>query len=284
MPYFSRGAHMPLPAGVELVNPNVRRGPFRAAVFDFDGTLSLIREGWPQIMVDRMLAHLREQNLVREPEAECAAHLLAFVMALNGHPTIKQMERFAEEVSARGGAPAPPDAYLRDYLEALSFTVRGRWIGLQVGASRVEDWVVPHAHAALARLLELGLQPVVASGTDLAHVSHEVELLKLAPFVADRVFAPQDNDANFRKRDVIARTLETSGVAGTELLGFGDGVVETQEVKRAGGVAVGVASVPAGSRGVHAGKRETLIAAGADLIVPDYEHAPALLAWLWGEP
>jgi phosphoglycolate phosphatase len=275
---------MPLPAGIELVNPNVRRGPFRAAVFDFDGTLSLIREGWPQIMVDRMLAHLREQNLVREPEAECAAHLLAFVMALNGHPTIKQMERFAEEVRARGGAPAAPEEYLRDYLQALGLTVRGRWAALESGTASADEWVVPHAHAALARLHELGVQPVVASGTDLAHVAHEVELLKLAPFVAGRVFAPKDNDATFRKRDVIARTLETSGVPGTELLGFGDGVVETQEVKRAGGVAVGVASVPAGARGVHAGKRAALVAAGADLVVPDYEQAPTLLAWLWGEP
>jgi phosphoglycolate phosphatase len=275
---------MPLPAGVELVNPNVRRGPFRAAVFDFDGTLSLVREGWPEIMVARMLAHLRAQSLLHEPEPACAEHLHALVMALNGHPTLNQMARFAEEVLARGGAPASPDEYLRDYLDALMAVVRARWAALEAGTASAEAWVVPHAHAALALLHARGLQPVVASGTDLAHVAHEVELLKLSPFVAGRVFAPKDNDATFRKRDVIARTLETSGVPGTELLGFGDGVVETQEVKRAGGVAVGVASVPAGARGTHPGKRDTLIAAGADLIVPDYERATELLAWLWGEP
>ena len=48
-------------------------------------------------------------------------------------------------------------------------------------------------------------------------------------------------------------------------------------------VAVGVASREAGIRGVNASKRETLITAGADLIIPDYEHADELLAWLWGE-
>ena len=32
----------------------------------------------------------------------------------------------------------------------------------------------------------------VASGTDLAHVAREVELLRLAPHVAGRVFAPKD--------------------------------------------------------------------------------------------
>jgi beta-phosphoglucomutase-like phosphatase (HAD superfamily) len=109
-----------------------------------------------------------------------------------------------------------------------------------------------------------------------------VDLLRLSPFVAGRVFAPKDNDATFRKRDVIARAARKLGVHGEELIGFGDGVVETQEVKRAGGVAVGVASNPAGIRGVNAAKRETLVAAGADIIVPDYEHATELVAWLWG--
>lgn len=275
---------MELPDGAELVNPNVRRGPFRAAVFDFDGTLSLVREGWPQIMVGRMLAHLRAGNLVREPEAECAAHLEAFVTALNGHPTLKQMERFAEEVAARGGVPDAPDAYLRDYLDALMGVVRGRWAALETGTARAADWVVPQAHAVLALLRARGVPLTVASGTDRAHVLREVDLLGLSPFVAGRVFAPADNDATFRKRDVIAGALRAGGAPGAELLGFGDGVVETQEVKRAGGVAVGVASVPAGERGVHPGKRAALVAAGADLIVPDYERAPALLAWLWGEP
>ena len=101
---------MPLTPSVELVNPALRRGPFRAALFDFDGTLSLIREGWPRVMVDGMMTHLHAQNLIREPEAECAAHVEGFVMALNGHPTIRQMERFAQEVRERGGTAANPAA------------------------------------------------------------------------------------------------------------------------------------------------------------------------------
>ena len=41
---------------------------------------------------------------------------------------------------------------------------------------------------------------------------------------------------------VISRVLRQLGIRGDELIGFGDGVVETQAVKAAGGVAVGVAS------------------------------------------
>lgn len=274
---------MQLPPSAELINPAMRRGPFRVALFDFDGTLSLIREGWPRVMVELMVERLREQRLVTEPEAECAARVEALVMALNGHPTMRQMERFAEEVAARGGTPADPAEYLRQYLDRLMRVVRGRWEALESGRARPSEWVVPNAHGILRNLQARGVPLFVASGTDLAHVSREVELLELTPYVGGRVFAPKDNDASFRKRHVIEAAVRDLGVRGDELLGFGDGVVETQEVKRAGGVAVGVASVEAGARGVHAGKRDTLIAAGADLIVPDYEHAAELLAWLWGE-
>ena len=271
---------MSLPATVELINPSVRRGPFAVALFDFDGTLSLIREGWPRVMVDLMMSHLRTQNLIRESEAVCATHVEGFVMALNGHPTIRQMQRFAEEVTSRGGKSDEPAAYLQQYLDALMRVVRGRWEALETGRARPEHWVVPNAHGVLSEFQRRGVPLFVASGTDLAHVSREVDLLRLAPHVGDRVFAPKDNDATFRKRDVIERALRDHG---PELIGFGDGVVETQEVKRVGGVAVGVASVEAGARGVNASKRDTLVAAGADIIIPDYEHAPELLAWLWSD-
>ncbi len=267
----------------ERIHPTIRRGPFRVALFDFDGTLSLIREGWPRVMVDGMLNRLRMQNLVRESDEACAAYLETFVMALNGHPTIRQMERFAEEVVARGGIAEAPGVYLQEYLDALMAGVRDLWESLESGRAPVEEWVVPNAHGILVELENRGVPLFVASGTDSAHVLREVELLHLTPHVAGRVFAPKDNDPNFRKRDVIEYALRELAVPGTQLIGFGDGVVETQEVKRAGGVAVGVASCEAGVHGVNEAKRQSLIAAGADIIIPDYEHAAELLAWLWGE-
>jgi phosphoglycolate phosphatase-like HAD superfamily hydrolase len=272
---------MHLPPNVELINPAVRRGPFRAALFDFDGTLSLIREGWPRVMVDLMLDHLREQRLITEGESACAADVEGFVMALNGHPTIRQMERFAQEVAARGGTPGAPAAYLQQYLDRLMSVVRGRWEALESRRAKPAEWVVPNAHGILGSLQARGVPVLVASGTDLAHVLREVDLLELGGHVAGRVYAPKDNDAAFRKRDVIEWAVNELGIRGEELIGFGDGVVETQEVKRAGGVAVGVASREAGARGVNAAKRDTLAAAGADLVIPDYEHADELLAWLW---
>lgn len=268
----------------EVVNPLVRRGPFRAVLFDFDGTLSLIREGWPRVMVGMMVERLRAGGLLREPEADEWVGIDRLVMALNGAPTIRQMEAFAAEVARRGGAPADPWAYLRDYLDRLMADVRWRWHSLEVGAARPEDWVVPNAHAVLANLRDRGAPLFVASGTDHAHVVREADLLGVAAFFPTGVDAPKENDPEFGKGKVIERVLAELGMRGEELLGFGDGVVETAEVKRVGGVAVGVASSPPGSAAgaVQPEKRVRLIAAGADLIVPDYTRQDELIRWLWG--
>jgi phosphoglycolate phosphatase-like HAD superfamily hydrolase len=268
----------------ELVNPAVRRCGFRAVLFDFDGTLSLIREGWPRVMVGMMVERLREMGLVREPEAALWVHLDRLVMAQNGAPTIRQMEVFAADVRCRGGTPVDPWVYLGDYIERLMGGVRERWRALEMGEAKAGDWVVPEAHAVLANLRDRGLALHVASGTDYSHVAHEARLLEVDSFFPSGINAPRDNDPAFGKGKVIARLLAEHGIRGEELLGFGDGVVETAEVKGVGGVAVGVASLEQGSeRGVvNAEKRARLIAAGADLIIPDYTRHQELIDWLWG--
>jgi phosphoglycolate phosphatase len=77
--------------------------------------------------------------------------------------------------------------------------------------------------------------------------------------------------------------LRDHDLRGEELLGFGDGVVETEEVRRAGGVAIGVASAEPPRRGVDTWKRDRLVRAGADVVVPDYAEHERWLPWLFGE-
>jgi phosphoglycolate phosphatase-like HAD superfamily hydrolase len=267
----------------ELLNPLVRRGPFRAVLFDFDGTLSLIREGWPRVMVGMMVEILHGLKLAEEPDEELWGLVDHFVMALNGHPTVVQMARFAEEVKARGGAPEEPTVYLRDYLDRLMRVVRQRWDALESGRGEKEAWVVPNAHAVLGNLAARGVPLFLASGTDLDAVRHEGQLLGVLSAFGEHVYAPADGDPSFSKGQVVDQIIASLGIRGEELLGFGDGVVETQEVKRAGGVMVGVASNEAGRSGINPEKRVRLAAVGADLIVPDYAEQESLVAWLFGE-
>ena len=81
------------------------------------------------------------------------------------------------------------------------------------------------------------------------------------------------------------KILEDNAVTGKELIGFGDGFVETQCVKRVGGFVVGVASNEAKPDGtVDQRKRQTLISSGADLIIPDYRDTGPLLNYIFRWP
>src|SRR5437016_9730023 len=105
---------MMLSEEIEVVRPNVPRGRFRFVVFDFDGTLSLIREGWPQVMIPMMVEALRATGTA-EHDAALTAHVEDFVMRLNGRQTIYQMIQLAEEVKKRGATPLEPLAYKHRY-------------------------------------------------------------------------------------------------------------------------------------------------------------------------
>src|SRR6202040_133531 len=101
------GYPMLLDPEIEIGNPVLPRGRFRSVLFDFDGTLSLIREGWPQVMIPMMVAELRATGTA-ETDAELTASVEEFVMRLNGRQTIYQMMHLAEEVRKRGGTPLEP--------------------------------------------------------------------------------------------------------------------------------------------------------------------------------
>src|SRR3984893_6221354 len=103
-----------LDADIEVLSPDLPRGRFRSVLFDFDGTLSLIREGWPQVMVPMMVDVLRQTG-TRETDQELTVTVEEFVMRLNGRQTIYQMIQLAEEVARRGGRPLDPLQYKHRY-------------------------------------------------------------------------------------------------------------------------------------------------------------------------
>src|SRR5438270_4008762 len=95
---------------IEIINPALPRGRFRSVLFDFDGTLSLIREGWPQVMIPMMVDVLRGTGTT-ESDPDLTALVEEFVMRLNGRQTIYQMIQLAEEVRRRGGPARDPLEY-----------------------------------------------------------------------------------------------------------------------------------------------------------------------------
>lgn len=120
------------PGEMEVLRPDLPRGRFRSALFDFDGTLSLIREGWPQVMIPMMVEVLRQTRTGETPE-ELTRVVEEFVMRNNGRQTIFQMIELAEAVKRRGGQALPPLEYKQCYHELLLERIRGRLSALEEG-------------------------------------------------------------------------------------------------------------------------------------------------------
>jgi phosphoglycolate phosphatase len=264
----------------------VRRRDFlppEHAVFDFDGTLSLIREGWPEVMVPMMVEFLQETGTDETSEdLRTLAH--SFVMELNGKQTIYQMIRLAEEIKQRGGHPLEPVEYKNLYHDRLMERIVARREGLRGGRTSPTDMLVPHSLDLLEALQKRETQLYLASGTDEQYVREEVELLGLDVYFGPRVYGAVDDFKTFSKAKVIRRILDENQVEGSRLVGFGDGYVEIMNVKDAGGVAVAVASDETGRSGKpDPWKRKRLLGVGADLVIPDYQDTPALVDLLWSE-
>jgi phosphoglycolate phosphatase-like HAD superfamily hydrolase len=269
------------PDTIEALRPDLPRGGFRAALFDFDGTLSLIRGDWPRVMIPMMVEVLRATG-TGESEEALTALVDEFVMQLNGRPSIDQMARLADEVRRRGGAARSAEEYKAEYLDRLMRVVGRRTAEIESGRRSPADWALPGTHAFLDELRRRGLVLYLASGTDEEFVRREAALLRLTDYFGPRIFAATP-DGLFSKRGVVERMLRENAIRGEQLLGFGDGVVEIEEVKRAGGVAVAVAFDDERGEGVSGWKRERLVEAGADVVIADYRAGRQLISWLFGE-
>lgn len=262
-------------AYLEVVRNPPSPAPFRFALFDFDGTLSLIREGWQDIMIPYFIQELKKLPQARD-ESDLENVVTAFVDTLTGKQTIFQCIRLADEVRKRGGEPLPPSAYKAEYLRRLGIHIQHRIAALEGGADPA-DFLVRGSIHLLSLLSEWGCQLYLASGTDEADVVREAGLLGLDKWFGKRIYGARDDITDCSKELVIRDLLEKNKLDGSELLSFGDGFVEIELVVGVGGYTVGVATDEHLQEGVNAHKRLRLLEAGADMIIPDFSNAGSLM-------
>ncbi len=268
--------------GIEVIWPEASAARARVALFDFDGTISLIRSGWEQVMAPMMVEILLDLK-TGESEGELHSAVMEYVRRLTGKQTIYQMIELAEQVRRRGGAPREPLEYKRLYHQRLWRDIRHRVEGLRSGAIAPESMLVPGVRRLLEALRARGLRLYLASGTDEVYALDEAHLLGVASFFGGGIRGALDDYKSFSKRILIQRLISEQGLAPGELLAFGDGYVEIQNTKEAAGVAVGVATDEPECRRVNEWKRARLIQAGADLIIPNFLEADRLLRYLFEE-
>jgi phosphoglycolate phosphatase len=226
---------------VEQLRPGASAKNARVCLFDFDGTISLIRSGWMEVMVPMMVEILLDLH-TGESEAELRAVVEDFVWRLTGKQTMYQMIAFTDEISKRGGAPREPLEYKQMYLDRLHARIRNRLEELRRQEVSPDKYLVPGARESIQALRERGLRLYLASGTDQPYMREEAALLDIARYFEGRVYGALDDYKSFSKKLLIERLIASSDFAGTEFLGFGDGYVEIENIKEVGGVAVGVAT------------------------------------------
>src|SRR5438128_9175820 len=118
----------------------------KAVLFDFDGTLSTLRDGWNDLMADMMVEIL--------PELPRAA-AEGIVWRLTGQDTIYQMIAFTEEMRRCGRTPEAPEIYKRQFLDRLSRLMNPRLAELRGGAPP-DRYLVPGARHMLEALRARG--------------------------------------------------------------------------------------------------------------------------------
>ena len=207
---------------IQTIRPASLSQP-RAVIFDFDGTLSLVRTSWMQVMIPMMVEILAALR-TGESEADLTKVVEDYVWRLTGKETIYQMIALAAEIERRGGTPLEPVVYKRRYLDLLSEVIADRIAALREGRCPPERYLVPGSRALLEDLRARGLTLYLASGTDEIYMKAEADLLDVSRYFDGGVFGALDDPELFSKRQLVQRII--TQIDGSQLLGFGDGFVE----------------------------------------------------------
>jgi phosphoglycolate phosphatase-like HAD superfamily hydrolase len=263
---------------IEIIHNHFQRGRVRFAVFDFDGTLSLIREGWQQAMAETMMVELL-QAPNRESEPVLGAIVIGLITRTTGQTASYQMAQLAEEVRKHGGQPQDPLIYKERYVKRLDERINSRVAAIKSGRVLPDEMMVPGSRAILEALTTRGVRCYLVSGAYEPGVLDESAALQITPYF-DGIYGAQDDPALFSKKQFMERLVVENHLDRCEFISLGDGSIEIKEAKNLGGIAVGVASNETTRIGIDAGKRDLLIRAGADIIVPDFAEHEALVAYL----
>ncbi len=269
---------------IEIVRTLPEKMAIRHAIFDHDGTISTLREGWEQIMEPMMVKaimghHYATASLEQINEVTHAAR--AFIDRTTGIQTLVQMRGLIELVRSFGHVPEndilDEHGYKRIYNDQLLKMVHQRVARLERGELSPVEFQIRNARLLLQKLHDAGVTLYLASGTDVQDVIAEAKALGYADLFGNRIFGAVGDITVEAKKLVLERIMKENQLSGSQLVTFGDGPVEMRETRRHDGIAVGIASDEARRFGLNLSKRSRLIGAGADLIVPDFGQLDQLL-------
>jgi len=273
---------------IEIVNEWPQKLQISHVIFDHDGTISTLREGWEQIMVPMMMKAILGEHFQDADEAlyhKVHTRVVDFVDKTTGIQTLVQMKGLVELVKEFGLVPEDrildEFGYKGIYNKELLAMVKKRETKLLRGELVVEDFTLKNTGSLLEKLHKAGITLYLASGTDEEDVKNEARILGYDHLFEGGIYGAVGDVTKDAKKMVLDRILNDIGDAKTgQLVTFGDGPVEIRETRKRGGATIGVASNEVKRHSLNEKKRSRLIKAGADVIIPDFSQLPKLLQLL----
>ncbi len=270
---------------IEIINKWPDDLNIRYAVFDNDGTVSTMREGWEQIMAPMMIRAILGDRFSEADESlynKVKAYVNELIDQTTGIQTLMQMKMLAGLVEEFGFVPKDqiPDefGYKEIYNNELIRLVKEREYKLQNGELQREDLTLKNAIHFLTKLYNKGIKLYLTSGTDESDVRHEASVLGYADLFEGRIYGSVGDLNKDAKKIVLDRILDSINSSEARFIAtFGDGPVEIRETHKRGGLTIGVASNELRRFGLNSVKRTRLIKAGADIIIPDFSQAENIL-------
>jgi len=269
---------------IELVEPLPSDIHIKHAIFDHDGTLSVLRQGWEAVMEPMMCRAVLGEQFATADAAVYQTVLDAvreFIDKTTGIQTLVQMQGLVRLVRDYGYVPADKildeHGYKTIYNDELLKRIHTRVQKLKSGELESKDFQIKNAQPLLEALHGRGVKLYLASGTDVADVVAEAKAMGYADLFEGRIFGAVGDVKVEAKKIVLERIIQENNLAGHEFMTFGDGPVEIRETRKRGGICVGVASDELRRFGLNPAKRTRLIRAGATVIVPDYSQLSLLL-------
>jgi len=273
---------------IEVCYEPLPSGHIRHAVFDNDGTISTLRQGWEQIMAPVMVRAILGDRYDTADDGlyqKVRRRVLEYIDRSTGVQTLVQMEGLVGMIREFG--IVPPEkmldrfGYKRIYNDALMQMVSERIARLKNGWLDVVDFTLKGALQFAQALRERGVTLYLASGTDHADVLAEAGALGYADLFNGGIYGAVGDIDNCSKKMVIDRIMSEHRLHGPELAVFGDGLVELREARKRDGLAIGIASDEIRRHGLNLDKRTRLVKAGAHVIVPDFSQREDLLKRLF---
>lgn len=265
---------------IELIQ-EFERGKIKHVLFDFDGTISRLREGWQRIMAPVCVEMICGDT---QPTPAIIEEVDRMIDETTGIQTIFQMQRLEQMVREHGLVPEhkvrTPLEYKQVYNDRLMEPVNARIAEIKSGKKNVDDFLIRGVRRFLDLISQKEAVLYVFSGTDRDDVRNEAKCLGVDQYFVE-IWGALPSVEEYSKEKVIRDIIREHGLRGPQVLAIGDGPVELRNVKDAGGIALGVCSDEKRGTGWDDSKRPRLLRAGADLLIPDFGEADALIDYLF---